>query len=96
MIEVQESEIDGKKFHCIRVDLPTSPLVAVFGKKGYIMCGYLNLETAERLGQAAVIMTGVKSFGDILDGNVSAMTNQAKKLGVKEGISGREAIKMIC
>lgn len=93
MIEVGKITLNGKKFSRLKVSLPQAPLLAVFGGKGYVMCGYLNLETAEKLGQAAAIVSGVKDFDDVLNGKVSAATSHARKLGIAEGMSGREAIQ---
>ncbi len=93
MIETRELELEGKKILGLKADLPKAPLVILIASKGYIMCGYLNLDTAEKLGQAAAVVRGVNSFEDILEGNVTAVTSQARKLGVVEGMPGKDAIK---
>ena len=93
MIEVKELELHGKKMQGLRADLPRAPLVVVIAPNGYIMCGYLNIETAEKLGQAAAIVRGVKNFDDMLNGRIAAATSQARKLGVVEGMLGSDAIK---
>ncbi len=95
MFETKELELDGKKFHGLRADLPKAPLVALIATNGYIMCGYLNIESAEKLGQAAAIVRGVNNFDDMLNGKVVAATSQARKLGVAEGMLGRDAIKKL-
>ncbi|PIU13396.1 MAG: hypothetical protein COT21_02120 [Hadesarchaea archaeon CG08_land_8_20_14_0_20_51_8] len=56
------------------------------------MCGYLNLETAEKFGQVAAIVTGVKSFDDVLSAKIVKLTMKAKELGIKEGMAGRDAL----
>jgi len=33
-------------------------LVLVVAEKGYVICGYLNMETAEKLGDCAAVVTG--------------------------------------
>ncbi|MFH1821931.1 MAG: DUF1805 domain-containing protein [Methanobacteriota archaeon] len=93
MIETHELELEGKKLSCLKVSLPKAPLIFILAPKGYIMCGYLNLDTAEKLDQAAAIVSGVTNFDDILNGKVSAVSSQARKLGITEGILGRDAIK---
>jgi len=50
------------------------------------MCGYLNLEVAERLGVCAATVSGVNSFEDVLEAEVKAVTTKAPKLGVKTGM----------
>jgi len=77
------------------ISLGAYNLVLIKAKKGYIMCGYLNLETAERLGDAACIITGVKTADDMLKAQVKSCTTNAKRLGIKEGMSGQEALKLL-
>ncbi len=86
-------EIKGAKLSCLKVDLPKAPLVLIIAPKGYLMCGYLNIDTAEKLGQAAAIVRGVDNAEEIMNGKVSALTSQAKKLGIREGMLGKEAIE---
>ncbi|HIE33685.1 MAG TPA: hypothetical protein EYP86_00915, partial [Candidatus Altiarchaeales archaeon] len=43
----------------IRIELHNANLVLIVGSKGYIMCSYLNMETADRLEDVACIVTGV-------------------------------------
>jgi uncharacterized protein YunC (DUF1805 family) len=50
MIEVNRLNVDGKTAFGLRVNLPDSPpLVAIIGEKGFVMCGFLNMEAAERI-----------------------------------------------
>jgi uncharacterized protein YunC (DUF1805 family) len=59
------------------------------------MCGFLNVETAEKLNVTAAIVSGVKTFDDILNGQVKAATSKAKSLGIEAGIRGAEALKLM-
>ena len=93
MMETRELELEGKKVNGFKVDLPKAPLIVIIAPKGYIMCGYLNLGTAEKLGQVAAIVRGVKDFNDVLNAKISAATTHAMKLGVEEGMLGRDALK---
>ena len=93
MIETQEVAIDGKKTIGFKVYLPGAPLLLLVAQKGYVMCGYLNIDTAEKLGQAAAVVTGVKSFEDVLNAKVVRLTTHAKQLGIREGMLGRDALR---
>jgi uncharacterized protein YunC (DUF1805 family) len=77
------------------IDLENANLVLLKAKKGYIMCGLLNIETAERLGQTAAMVTGVKTAEDALKAKIKTATTKAKALGVKEGMSGKEALERL-
>ncbi|MEW6592275.1 MAG: DUF1805 domain-containing protein [Candidatus Hadarchaeota archaeon] len=93
MVETKEIKIGRGKALGVKVELKGAPLVLIAAEKGYVMCGYLNLETAERLGQAAAIVRGVKTFDDVLNAEIAETTSGAKALGVKKGMSGREALE---
>ncbi|MEM1540272.1 MAG: DUF1805 domain-containing protein, partial [Candidatus Bathyarchaeia archaeon] len=68
----------------VRVELPNSPpLLLVVAEKGFVMCGFLNVEAAERLGVAAAVVSGVKTFEDVLNAEIKAATTKAKGLGVQ-------------
>ncbi|MGQ9788902.1 MAG: YunC family protein [Candidatus Hadarchaeaceae archaeon] len=95
MIKIEELNLENKKIWGLVADLPKAPLVALIAPKGYIMCGYLNLETAERLGQVAAIVKGVHDIKDLLNKKISASTTQAKILGINEGMHVKEAIKKL-
>jgi uncharacterized protein YunC (DUF1805 family) len=94
MIQVSTLKVDGKACTGVRVDLPESPpLVLVTAEKGFVMCGFLNIDSAERLGIAAAMVSGVKTFEDVLAAEVKAATTKAKNLGVEIGIKGSEALR---
>lgn len=94
MISVECLRVDGKACLGVRVELPNSPpLLIVVADKGFVMCGFLNIDAAERLSVAAAMVSGVKSFEDVLNANVKAVTSKAEALGVKTDMSGAEALK---
>jgi uncharacterized protein YunC (DUF1805 family) len=93
-INVTTIKIDGKTCTGLRTDLPDSPpLLLIIAEKGFIMCGYLNIENAEKLGIAAAVISGVKTFDDVLNGQVKALTSKAKNLGIDTGMKGNDALK---
>ncbi len=94
MISVMIVKVDGENCLGLRVDLPGSPpLLLIIAEKGFVMCGFLNVEAAERLGVAAVMVSGVKSFEDVLGAEIKAVTSRAKGFGVEVGMKGIEALK---
>lgn len=94
MIDVTPLKIDDKTALGLRVELPDSPapLVMIIGRLGFVCCGFLNLEAAEKLNVAAAIVVGVKNFDDVLNADVKAATTKAQKLGVKTGKKAKEAV----
>lgn len=96
MISVTTLRIDGKSFMGLRTDLPDSPpLLLIIGEKGFVMCGFLNVESAEKLGVTAAVVSGVKTFDDVLNGQVKAVTSKAKNLGIEVGMKGADALKLM-
>lgn len=94
MIDVASVKVDNKACLGLRVELPDSPpLLLIIAEKGFVMCGFLNMEAAERLEVAAAMVSGVKTFEDVLNAQVKAVTSKAKGLGVEAGMKGSEALK---
>ena len=94
MINVTTVKVDGKTCLGLKVDLPESPpLLLVVADKGFVMCGFLNMDAAEKLGVAAAMVSGVKTFEDVLNAQVKAATIKAKNSGVDCGMKGSEALK---
>ena len=96
MFKVEMVDVDGDKFHGLKVkfdDIP--PLLLLKGGKGFVMCGYLNIEAAEKVGSAAAIVSGVNSFEDVLNAEIKAVTTKAKGLGLETGMVVREVIGLL-
>jgi uncharacterized protein YunC (DUF1805 family) len=94
MINVTTVKVDGKTCLGLKVDLPESPpLLLVVADKGFVMCGFLNMDAAEKLDVAAAMVSQVKTFEDVLNAPVKAATTRAKNSGVDSGMKGSEALK---
>lgn len=70
-------------------------LIVLRGSKGYIMCGYLNMEVAEKLKEAAVRITGVSTIEEALEAQVESCSSAAQKLGILRGQPVRDALAII-
>ena len=55
-----------------------SPLLVIKAPKGVMGCGYLNIETFNRTGEAAVIVRGVNTHEDMLKAKVVAASAAAE------------------
>ncbi len=96
MIEINPLKIDSKTAVGLKVDLPNAPpLLLVMGEKGFVMCGFLNMDAAEKLNVTAAMVSGVKSFEDVLEAGVKAVTSEARKMGIEPGMKGTDAIKLL-
>ena len=96
LIYIEKIKIDDKTVLGLKVELPDSPpLLLMVGEKGFIMCGYLNVEVAERLQVAAAMVSGVRSYQDVLEAEIKAATSKAREMGISLGMKGREALKKL-
>jgi uncharacterized protein YunC (DUF1805 family) len=94
MFEIDKFHIKGKTFQGVKVTLPElPPLILIKGDKGFVMCGYLNLEVAEKLDAIAAIVSGVNSFEDVLNAKIKSSTTKAKELGLDPGKIVRDVIE---
>jgi uncharacterized protein YunC (DUF1805 family) len=90
-IKLEKGEIIGSL-----IQLNNAPLIVLQAKKGYVMCGYLNINTANKLGDIAGKITGVKSFNDALNATIIEVSENAKKIGLQEGINSKDFLNMLC
>jgi uncharacterized protein YunC (DUF1805 family) len=96
MIKIENLVIDENIFQGLKVELKNlPPLILIQGEKGFVMCGYLNIQAADSLGATAVIVSGVNSFEDVLDAQIKLSTNKANSLGLKPGKIVRDVIRLI-
>lgn len=80
----------------IKVAMPDAPpFLIIRARRGVIFCGYLNPEVAEKVGLVAAIVSGVKNLEEVLERPVVYSTKRAEALGIKPGISGREALNLL-
>ncbi|MBO5959274.1 MAG: DUF1805 domain-containing protein [Lentisphaeria bacterium] len=91
----QKLELDGHIFDAVQIPLQGASLLLISGQNGFLGCGYINMETAERLGAAFALVTGVSSFEDMLKREVKAVSSAAAAKGVKPGMSGRDALLLL-
>jgi len=79
----------------ILVRLKNANLLLIVAEKGFVGCGYFNVETADKVGDALAVVTGVSTFEDVLNARIIKISAKAKELGVTEGITGREALELL-
>ena len=92
-MEIEKISLERGSAIGLRIFLGKAPLMLIKADKGYLMCGYLNTEAAEKLGDAAAVVRGVRTFEEMLSGTVAEVTSAAEALGIKRGMKGREALE---
>ena len=93
---IEEIKLENGTALGLKMDMEHAPLLVIRAAKGFVMCGYLNMEIANKLGDVAVRVTGVRSFEDVLNANAVDVSEVAKKLGITVGMPARDAlVKML-
>ena len=87
--------INHQSYDGWRVALPHSTLIFIAGQKGVLGCGFFNVETANKINEPLAVVTGVKTFDDMLKKEVIAVSNAAMTLGIKVGMTGKEALEKL-
>ena len=84
--------IDGKAFEGYAIPTTNSSLLLIRGKGGMLGCGYLSVETADRIGDVLAVVRGVNNYEDMQARHVVEVSKAAAKLGIEVGMSGKDAL----
>jgi uncharacterized protein YunC (DUF1805 family) len=99
MVSVTPMEIDGVLATAITVLLPKTTLIAITTKRGYIMCGALDVDLLNtRLADRGIVAgraLGVRSVDELLEAPLADVTDAARSLGIEPGMKGRHAIQVM-
>ena len=95
MLEHRILTVSGKTLEALRFKLGAKNLIVIKGSRGYVMCGYLNLNTAEKFHEIAVIVSGVSTISSMIKGCVFNLSSEAKKLGIYKNQPIRDVLKII-
>jgi uncharacterized protein YunC (DUF1805 family) len=89
---VEEIKLENGSALGLKMDMEHAPLLVIRAAKGFVMCGYLNIDVANKLGDVAVRVSGVKSFEDVLNAKAVDVSEAAKKLGITIGMPAKIAL----
>jgi len=90
---IQVDNVSGMP--ALKINFGNAPILLIKAKEGFVGCSYLSVETANKIGDAIAIVSGVSSFEDVLNAKVIKASRKAVELGIKPGISGKEALKIL-
>jgi uncharacterized protein YunC (DUF1805 family) len=99
MVSVIPLRIDDWAAVAVEVLLPKTTLLAITAGNGYIMCGALDVQLLnERLKDREIIAgraVGVRTIQQLLDAPLESVTDAAEAMGIKVGMSGQEALRLM-
>ncbi|HOZ47311.1 MAG TPA: DUF1805 domain-containing protein [Candidatus Hydrogenedentes bacterium] len=85
----------------LAVSWSDSQFVMIIADKGLVACGVVDKEVMERAGAAIAIARGtrekpLKTVEDLLGARIADITAKAAAYGVQPGMSGQEALDLLC
>lgn len=86
-------QLDGHSLEAVTLATQKTKILVIRAGQGILGCGYISLETAAKVGDALAVVSGVASYDDMLAAQVKAVSPAAEALGVRPGMTGREALK---
>ena len=89
-IQLEKGEVKGYS-----IAIGGAPLLIIKANIGFVMCGYLNMDTANKLGDIAGRVTGVNDFDDMLNAEIIEISDEAKKIGLNIGLNGKEFLNKL-
>ena len=84
--------LEGNLLEGYTIPTENTVILLVKAPHGFLGCGYFSLETAEKFGDAAVIVSGVRCVEEMLVAKVKAVSSMAAARGVTTEMNGREAL----
>lgn len=89
-----QEEMNWKGLEKGRIEL-AYPLLTIRGDKGFLGCGYFNVDVCDKTKEACAIVTGVSNHNEMLTATIKQASSMAKELGIQEGMTGKEAIELL-
>jgi uncharacterized protein YunC (DUF1805 family) len=90
-----EISFDGRRYVALKTEMGNLPLIVVKAKRGYIACSYIDRQTAEKVGDIAAFVSGVKNLDDLKKAKIREATTWAEDLGIREGMSVKKALELM-
>jgi len=85
-------QLDGHTLDAVTFPTQNTKILVIRAAHGLLGCGYISAETAAKVGDALAIVSGVSNYEDMLQASVKAVSPAAEALGVRPGMTGREAL----
>ena len=85
-------QLDGNKLDAITFATQNTKILVIRAPRGLLGCGYISTETAAKVGDALAVVSGVANYEDMLHASVKAVSPAAEALGIRPGMTGRDAL----
>ena len=85
-------QLDGNQLDAVTFATQNTKILVIRVAHGLLGCGYVSVDTAAKVGDALAVVSGVSSYEDMLQASVKAVSPAAEALGVRPGMTGRDAL----
>ena len=87
--------VDGIKFTTLQIPTQNTSVLVISGNNGFLACGYINIDIANKCNDVCAIVSGVKTPNDMLKAKVKLVSEAARKAGVTEDMTGKDALLLM-
>jgi uncharacterized protein YunC (DUF1805 family) len=94
-MEIELIELKNGTALGLKLQLGNAPLLIIKASNGYASCSYLNIETANKLGDVAVIAKGVRNFKELLNAKLLEISEKAKERGITKEMNVKEILELM-
>lgn len=85
-------EIEGRIYKTCHIPTQNTNILIISSDRGFLACGYINVEIADKNHDACAIVTGIKTLEELLSAEVKTVSVAAFNAGVRAGMKGKEAL----
>ena len=85
-------QLDGNSLDAVTFATQHTKILVIRAPHGLLGCGYISVDTAAKVGDSLAVVSGVSNYDDMLQAAVKAVSPAAEALGVRPGMTGREAL----
>jgi uncharacterized protein YunC (DUF1805 family) len=94
-LQYEQIRLGKKRIEAVLIRLQAKNFILLRGRHGYVMCGYLNLNTARKFSDVAVKVTGISTVKEALKAKVHSCSPCAKRLGIRRGDAVKKVLELI-
>ncbi|MEW5803559.1 MAG: DUF1805 domain-containing protein [bacterium] len=93
-MEIHDVDLDGYRLKGVKIPTGNTVILIIRTPEGgFLGCGYFDIEIANKVNDVAAIVTGVKTFDDMLNKPVQKVSRTAQARGIRVGDSGADALR---
>ena len=85
-------QLDGNQLDAVTFATQNTKILVIRAAHGLLGCGYVSVDTAAKVGDALAVVSGVANYEDMLHASIKAVSPAAEALGVRPGMTGRDAL----